>query len=119
VFYRCAKLTRRWGIIQTEDIANQLECVAKMWEARGAGPPPLPYPGDRSSTSRPDDQSMVRIVPAPSGCDAQCNSEFDTQTLVVSSQFSVPEQNIELQAVVQPMLTLQDGAVTLSNVLYE
>jgi hypothetical protein len=42
--------------------------------------------------------------------------EFDTHALVVSSQFSVTEQDIELQTVVQPVLTPQDGAVTLSNV---
>jgi hypothetical protein len=34
VFYRCAKLTRRWGVIQSEDVASQLDSVVKMWEAR-------------------------------------------------------------------------------------
>jgi hypothetical protein len=48
---------KKMGHNQTEDVAKQLESVAKMWEARGASP-------------LPDDQSMDRGMPAPSGCDA-------------------------------------------------
>jgi hypothetical protein len=84
VFYRCAKLTWRWGIIQIEEVTNQLESVAKMWEARAASPPALPYPRDRSSTSLPD-QSMDRLIPTPSGCDADLVL-IDDRALDVSSR---------------------------------
>jgi hypothetical protein len=42
-FLQCAKLMRRWCIIQPKEVASQPEEMAKEWERRGALPPLLPW----------------------------------------------------------------------------
>jgi hypothetical protein len=61
-FFKCAKLIRRWRVIQSEEVSSQLECLAKKWERRGAMPPMLPWVQQVPSMvvlPVPDDQPRV------------------------------------------------------------
>jgi hypothetical protein len=81
VFFRCAKLTRRWAIIQTEEVTNQMEVIAKLWEERGSSPPALLW------------HPVVRTHPAPSGPDDQ---EVDRSPPTASTdQFGVGLMNVD------------------------
>jgi hypothetical protein len=43
LFFKCAKMLRRWKIIQKPEFAAQLECVAGKLERRGVSPPVITW----------------------------------------------------------------------------
>jgi hypothetical protein len=43
IFFKCARLVRRWRVIQSEEVSSSLECLAKDWERRGAMSPRLSW----------------------------------------------------------------------------
>jgi hypothetical protein len=70
VFCRCAKMLRRWCIMQKEDVASQLEEVAKEWKRRGSSPPVLPCPPSLCQDARtawPDEEYFTITGPDDDG----------------------------------------------------
>jgi hypothetical protein len=112
MFFKCAKLIRRWCIIQPEEVANQLEPSAKEWERRGALPPLLPWA-----------QHVLPLRGHPNP-DGQINmleslSFSDRAAVIEDVSFLSPEPGNLLAPVAQPMLDLMGGAEHVYAVSYE
>jgi hypothetical protein len=65
-FFRCAKLLRRWCLIQSEEVANQLGILVTEWEKRGTRPPELTWgqlivPPSESSCSGSQDAASREL----------------------------------------------------------
>jgi hypothetical protein len=116
VFFRCAKLTRRWAIIQTEEVANQLEIMAKLWEERGSSPPALlwhPVVRTHPGPSGPDDQEVGRSPPAASDSIDQCGVGLMNADHVIDfSSLGVGLEPVDVMlTVTQPVLVPCDDVM--------
>jgi hypothetical protein len=114
VFFKCAKLMRRWRLIQSEEVAAQLERVAKEWERRGTNLPRLLWTqpaAPRAVLSTPDDRDG-----SPSAS-VGCESDVTEPSAVCS----LPEPVVGMMPVPQPVLEPCEcaGHVLLETVSYE
>jgi hypothetical protein len=97
IFFKCARLVRRWHVIQSEEVSSQLECLAKDWERRGAMPTRLSWVQQAPS-------SMVLPVPIARTRVHEFSMSPDSGAVIDSTLFVSSEPDNLLSSGAQIML---------------